>query len=203
MPNDIFIYIGENAAGQVIEYCQEHHKDKLMLVADENTYAAAGQSLEAKLKAAGFDVKTALLTGEEIIATERYFVDVMLQTGQEERAYIAVGSGSITDITRFVSFHTRSDFMAFPTAASVDGYTSAGAPSVIVGFKKTVMCHSPEAVFGDLAVLSAAPQVMTSGRSAAVVMVSAPPWLLPCTPMRLPSISGRLSAKSTARLASM
>ena len=162
MPNDIFIYIGENAAGQVIEYCQEHHKDKLMLVADENTYAAAGQSLEAKLKAAGFDVKTALLTGEEIIATERYFVDVMLQTGQEERAYIAVGSGSITDITRFVSFHTRSDFMAFPTAASVDGYTSAGAPSVIVGFKKTVMCHSPQAVFGDLAVLSAAPQVMTA-----------------------------------------
>ena len=162
MSNDIFIYIGENAADQLIKYCHEHQKDKLMLVADENTYAAAGESLEAKLKEARFDVKTALLTGEEIIATERYFIDVMMQTGPEKRAYIAVGSGSITDITRFVSYHTRSGFIAFPTAASVDGYTSAGAPSVIVGFKKTVMCHSPEAVFGDLAVLSAAPQVMTA-----------------------------------------
>jgi glycerol-1-phosphate dehydrogenase [NAD(P)+] len=162
MQNDIFIYIGQNAAEQLIEYCQEHHTDKFMLVADENTFAAAGQSLEAKFTDAGFDVKTALLTGEEIIATERYFVDVMLQTGQEARTYLAVGSGSITDITRFVSFHTRSDFIVFPTAASVDGYTSAGAPSVIVGFKKTVMCHSPQAVFGDLAVLSAAPQVMTA-----------------------------------------
>lgn len=162
MQNDIFIYIGKNAAEQLIEYCHKHRQDKFMIVADENTYAAAGQSLAAKLKAAGFDVKTALLTGEEIMANEHYFIEVMLQAGQEARTYLAVGSGSITDITRFVSFHTRSDFIAFPTAASVDGYTSAGAPSVIAGFKKTVMCHSPQAVFGDLAILSAAPQVMTA-----------------------------------------
>jgi glycerol-1-phosphate dehydrogenase [NAD(P)+] len=162
MPNDIFVYIGDNAAERVITYCHQHRRDRLMLVADENTYAAAGQSVEAKLKAAGFDVKTALLTGEEVIANAHYFVQVMLQTGREARTYLAVGSGSITDITRFVSFHTRSDFIAFPTAASVDGYTSAGAPSVIAGFKKTVMCHSPQAVFGDLATLSAAPQEMTA-----------------------------------------
>ncbi|MCB9101658.1 MAG: iron-containing alcohol dehydrogenase [Anaerolineales bacterium] len=162
MSNDIFIYIGPNAAEQLIEYSHKYSQDKFMIVADENTYAAAGQSLETQLKVAGFDVKTALLTGAEIIADEHYFIDVMLQAGQEARTYLAVGSGSITDITRFVSFHTRTDFIAFPTAASVDGYTSAGAPSVIAGFKKTVMCHSPQAVFGDLAVLSAAPQVMTA-----------------------------------------
>jgi glycerol-1-phosphate dehydrogenase [NAD(P)+] len=162
MRDDIHIYVGPNASDRLIEFCRNHNLDKLMLVVDDNTYAAAGQHLAAQLTASGFDVKTSLLKGEEIIATERYFVQVMLDTGWETRTFVAVGSGSITDITRFVSFHTRSDFICFPTAASVDGYTSAGAPSVIVGFKKTVMCHSPLGVFGDLDVLSAAPQEMTA-----------------------------------------
>ncbi|MBE7556100.1 MAG: sn-glycerol-1-phosphate dehydrogenase [Anaerolineales bacterium] len=160
MRDDFFIYIGKNAADKLIGYCQNHDLDQLMLVADDNTYAAAGRQLSATLKAAGFDVRTSLLKGEEITATEQHFVQVLLDTGREERTFIAVGSGSITDITRFVSFHTRSNFIVFPTAASVDGYTSAGAPSVIAGFKKTVMCQSPLAVFGDTDVLSAAPQKM-------------------------------------------
>ncbi len=162
MRDDIYIYIGKNAATPLIEFCYKHHLDKFMLVADDNTYAAAGQQLSEKLKAAGFDVKTSLLKGEEIVASEQYFVQVMLDTRREERTFVAVGSGSLTDITRFVSFHTRSNFIAYPTAASVDGYTSAGAPSVIAGFKKTVYCQSPLGVFGDIDVLSAAPQKMSA-----------------------------------------
>ncbi len=162
MSEDIFVYIGHNATDSLIEYCQKNNLTKLMLVFDENTYAAAGQRLAQQLTAAGFNLKSVLLTGDEIIADEHYFVQVMLAAGREARTYVAVGSGSITDITRFVSFHTGASFISFPTAASVDGFTSAGAPSVIAGFKKTVYCHSPLAVFGDLAVLSAAPQVMTA-----------------------------------------
>jgi glycerol-1-phosphate dehydrogenase [NAD(P)+] len=162
MRDDLFIYIGQNASDSLIEFCNNKNLTKLMLVVDANTYAAAGKQLAEKLRSAGFDVKVSHLKGEEIIATEQYFIQVMLDTGREERTFIAVGSGSITDITRFVSFHTRSQFIAFPTAASVDGYTSAGAPSVIVGFKKTVYCQSPLGVFGDIDVLSAAPQKMSA-----------------------------------------
>lgn len=162
MRDDLFIYIGHNAADHLLDYCTNRHIEKLMLVADDNTYAAAGQQLAGKLKAAGLDVKTSLLKGQEIVADEHYFIQVMLNAGREKRTFVAVGSGSITDITRFVSFHTRTDFIAFPTAASVDGYTSAGAPSVIGGFKKTVMCQSPRAVFGDLEVMSGAPQKMSA-----------------------------------------
>ncbi len=160
MRDDIFIYVGPNAGDSLIEYCQKNNLTKLMLVADDNTYAAAGRRLAEKLTASGFDVKTSLLKGQEIVTDEHYFVQVLLDTGREKRTFISVGSGTITDITRFVSFHTHTGFIAFPTAASVDGFTGAGAPSVLAGFKKTVMCHSPMAVFGDLAVLSAAPQKM-------------------------------------------
>jgi glycerol-1-phosphate dehydrogenase [NAD(P)+] len=160
--DDIFIYVGKNAGDQLMSFCQKRGLGSLMLVVDDNTYAAAGRQLAERLKSSGFDVKVAHLTGEEITANEDYFIQVMLATGDEDRSFVAVGSGSITDITRFVSFHRRSNFIAYPTAASVDGYTSAGAPSVIRGFKKTVYCHSPLGVFADLAVLSAAPQEMTA-----------------------------------------
>ncbi len=160
MPTDISIYIGSNASEPLLTYCQTNHFTKLLLVADDNTYAAAGAALADKLKAAGLEVKICRLKGQEITADAPNFVQVLLEAGPEAWTYLAVGSGSITDITRFVSYYTRSQFIAYPTAASVDGFTSAGAPSVIGGFKKTVMCHSPLAVFGDIEVLSAAPQKM-------------------------------------------
>jgi glycerol-1-phosphate dehydrogenase [NAD(P)+] len=162
MRTDISIYVGPQAADRLVEFCRQKKLQALMLVVDDNTHAAAGQALANKLRAGGFDVKISMLKGEEITATEQYFVQVMLDTGRDRRTFVAVGSGSITDITRFVSYHTGADFIAYPTAASVDGYTSAGAPSVIVGFKKTVMCHSPLGVFGDIDVLCAAPQAMNA-----------------------------------------
>lgn len=160
MQDNIFTYIGNNAVKPLTDFCKEQNISKLMLVADNNTYAAFGEAVHNQLSANGFDIKTSVLSGEEIIANEHYFVQVLLDTDQQARTFLAVGSGSITDITRFVSYHTRCNFIAVPTAASVDGFTSAGAPSVIDGFKKTVYCQSPLAVFGDIDVLSAAPQKM-------------------------------------------
>jgi glycerol-1-phosphate dehydrogenase [NAD(P)+] len=79
---------------------------------------------------------------------------------QQERTFVAVGSGTITDITRFVSHRTRGQFISVPTAPSVDGFTSIGAPMIIEGVKKTVYCHAPVAIFADLNTLCAAPQAM-------------------------------------------
>jgi len=162
MQHKISIYIGHDATKPLMDFCRQQGIQDLLLVADENTYAAFGETINNELSTNGFDVKTSMLTGDEVLANEHYFVQVLLDTDRKARTFLAVGSGSITDITRFVSYHTRCNFIAAPTAASVDGFTSAGAPSVIGGFKKTIYCHSPLAVFGDLDVLSAAPQKMTA-----------------------------------------
>jgi glycerol-1-phosphate dehydrogenase [NAD(P)+] len=59
-----------------------------------------------------------------------------------------------------VSHRTRGQFISVPTAPSVDGFTSIGAPMIIEGVKKTVYCHAPIAIFADLNTLCAAPQAM-------------------------------------------
>ena len=157
---DIPITIGEEAIPEMLRYCQERNLDRFLLVSDENTHAVLGARAEAALKARDWDVRTVILSGEEVIADEEYIVQVLLAAGREKWTYVAVGSGTITDITRFCSHRTRNDFISLPTAPSVDGYTSIGAPLVVRRVKMTASAQPPVAVFADLPALCDAPREM-------------------------------------------
>ena len=84
----------------------------------------------------------------------------MVTTDREPRTYVAVGSGTITDITRFVSWRTGNPFVAMPTAPSVDGFASLGAPLILGGVKTTILTQPPKAIFADLDTLVTAPRAM-------------------------------------------
>lgn len=160
MRTDIPIYIGNQAIPEMVRYCQAECLDRFLLVSDEDTHAALGARAETALRTQGWDVRTVILTSEEVIADEEHIVQVLLAAGREERTYVAVGSGTITDITRFCSHRTRNDFISLPTAPSVDGYASIGAPLVVRRVKTTVLAQPPVAIFADLPTLRAAPREM-------------------------------------------
>jgi len=151
------IYIGKDAIPNLIQYCENQHLGRFTLVADQNTYPVLGKAVEDAFRAHGFDVNTVILSGQEIIADEHTIMQVLVRASKEERVYLAVGSGTITDIVRFVSHRARTSFISVPTAPSVDGFTSPGAPLVIARLKQTIPAQPPAAVFADLATLSAAP----------------------------------------------
>ena len=152
------VYIGNQAVAEFIRYCQQQELKEFLLVADANTYRALGETVDKALRAQGFDVVTVVLQGDEVIANEHYLVRVLLGYDRRQRVFLAAGSGTITDITRFVSHRTGRDFISLPTAPSVDGFTSIGAPLVVGGLKQTIICQAPRAVFADLPTLSAAPR---------------------------------------------
>jgi glycerol-1-phosphate dehydrogenase [NAD(P)+] len=154
------VTVDAQAVEHLVRFCREQGRSKLFLVADRNTYRAQGEAVAEALKAEGFDVMQILLTGKEVIADGEHVFAVMRALDLNERTFLAVGSGTITDITRFVSHRTRGQFISVPTAPSVDGFTSTGAPMIIEGVKKTVYCHAPIAIFADIDTLCAAPQAM-------------------------------------------
>jgi len=158
--SEISIYIGENAIGRLVEHCLSAALSRFLLVADETTYAVLGQTVENALRQKGWDVQTVVLRGKEVIADEHYIMQVFVRADTADRVYLAVGSGTVTDITRFVSHRSKSSFISIPTAPSVDGFTSPVAPLVIEGLKITAAAHPPLAVFADLPTLCAAPQRM-------------------------------------------
>jgi glycerol-1-phosphate dehydrogenase [NAD(P)+] len=154
------VTIDDRAVEHLTEFCRAQGLQKLFMVADTHTFAAQGRAVQEALVAAGFDFKSIVFTDEEVIADAAHLFDVLVAAGGEARTYLAVGSGTLTDITRFASHRTHSQFIAVPTAPSVDGFASIGAPLIVHGVKITVICQAPLALFADLRTLAQAPQKM-------------------------------------------
>ncbi len=152
--------VAPDAVPPLLDFCRERGLHRFFLVADPNTYQVLGQRVEAALRASEIDVKTILLSGEEIITDEHYIVQALVETRGEDRSFIAVGSGTVTDITRFIIHRSLEIFISLPTAPSVDGYTSIVAPMVVGKYKYPVPAQPPAAVFADLPTLCAAPRAM-------------------------------------------
>src|SRR5690625_3105253 len=159
------IMIEKGALQQITSYVKEKKFTKLVLVVDENTKNVAGQQLEKLLGDKGNTVTTVELRPNkhgQVIANEETLVQLLVETPSDTQAILAIGSGTIHDIVRFVSYKMNIPFVSVPTAASVDGFTSKGAPLIFRGFKETIQTASPLAVFADIDVLKAAPREMTA-----------------------------------------
>jgi len=159
------IRIERGALNEAAAYAARKGLRRATLVCDERTYAAAGKALEERLQSEGVAFNTIKLIANangDVLADELSVVQTFLETPQESEALFAVGAGTIHDVARFVSFKMNLPFVSVPTAASVDGFNSMGAPLIVRGFKTTYQLHSPIAVFADLDVLTAAPRAMSA-----------------------------------------
>jgi glycerol-1-phosphate dehydrogenase [NAD(P)+] len=147
---------------KVAPYLREQGYRQILLVADDHTYAAAGEQLMGLLEVAGVKTRVVLIQPDaqgDVVADEIAIVQLLLEIRPDETdALLAVGSGTIHDIVRFAAHKTGKPFVSVPTAPSVDGFTSAGAPLIVRGVKKTVPAVPPVAIFADLDILMAAPQ---------------------------------------------
>ncbi|MCZ8519281.1 MULTISPECIES: sn-glycerol-1-phosphate dehydrogenase [Paenibacillus] len=159
------VVIDRGALAVLPSYAQERGLRSLLLVCDRRTAEAAGEALLERCREAQLEAKLVVLTEDEhgeLAADERAIVQLLLHVDAASQAIVAVGSGTIHDIVRFAAFKTDRVFLSVPTASSVDGFASVGAPLILGGFKQTIPACAPEAVFADLALLAGAPQVMTA-----------------------------------------
>ncbi|MCF3932427.1 sn-glycerol-1-phosphate dehydrogenase [Acuticoccus sp. M5D2P5] len=131
-----------------------------MVVADENTFAAAGKAVVERLEAAGVDVATHILPArprpKPTVELGRSIADAL-----GDRTPISVGSGVLNDVTKYAAHSRDRAYLCIATAASMDGYSSAGAPLSDQGFKKTIPCRAPHAILADLDVIARAPAEMS------------------------------------------
>jgi len=113
------------------------------------TFARAGHVTAAELIAA-----RSMLESEAAALARRL---------EGAEAIVAVGSGTINDLTKYVTAQDGRAYCVFGTAASMDGYASTTASMGLEsGLKISLPAHSPKGVFLDLGVLSAAPPRMNA-----------------------------------------
>ncbi len=150
------IYVESNAISHLTHLCKGYNN--ILLVADENTFGAAGihteKALEGKsLKKVIFSGKTVLIPNEDAIAlVEDSLCNIDL--------IIGIGSGVIQDLCKYVSFFNKIPYMVVATAPSMDGYASSGAAMILKGMKETVPAGLPLAIVADTDVLCDAPMEM-------------------------------------------
>lgn len=134
----------------------------VLLIADDNTFAAAGEAVEATLREAGVAVERHVLPGrprpKPTVELAESLCPLLAAGGALP---VAVGSGVLNDLVKYAAHRLERPYLCVATAASMDGYASAGSPLSDRGFKKTIPCRAPAAILADLDVLAAAPAEMT------------------------------------------
>ncbi len=154
--NDVLVHIGKFAK----QMCSKI-KSSVLVVTDNNTYEAYGKKVVKHL--ISLDVETVSYSfnrDETLVPDETAVGELLLAVPKNTACIIAVGSGTINDICRFISYKTHIPYAIVATAPSVDGYASTVSPLMIKGHKTTLEAVYPKAIFADPQVLCNAPEVL-------------------------------------------
>lgn len=121
-----------------------------VVIYDENTYKAQGVIRPAA-------DQEIVLDPDHLHANEIGVGLVMDQLSEQAQVLVAIGSGTIHDITRYCAYLRGIPFVSCPTAASVDGFCSSVAAMTWEGAKKTLTAVAPMLVLADTRVIAGAP----------------------------------------------
>jgi glycerol-1-phosphate dehydrogenase [NAD(P)+] len=157
------IVIENDALQRVPVLLREHFKiSSVFLIADENTMAAAGNRLGKDLIESGFTLATHVFPATPYLKAKVENADTFLSRLQDHGGVpVAAGSGVINDLVKYAAFQIGKPYLSIATAASMDGYASAGAPLSKKGFKHTIPCAPPRVIVADLGIISNAPKAMS------------------------------------------
>ncbi|MDB4868393.1 MAG: sn-glycerol-phosphate dehydrogenase [Cohnella sp.] len=160
------VVLEAGAIKRVGPYLKDRTWRKIVVVADKNTYMAAGPALMDTLSEANLDVHLTVIQPDgqgDVIADETAVVQLLLDLkAHHANSVLALGTGTLHDIARFAAYTTGIPFISVPTAPSVDGFNSKGAPLILRGEKKTIQAIGPDAIFADLDILAGAPASMVA-----------------------------------------
>lgn len=137
---------------------------RAVIIADERTFALAGRVVAGGLAAAGVGCAAPFIFRDPALYAEFRFVEELeASLRQHDAVPVAVGSGTINDLTKFAAHRAGRDaYLCVATAASMDGYTAFGASITFRGAKQTFNCPAPRAVIADIDVIRRAPAEMTA-----------------------------------------
>ena len=156
--------LGKGVLREVPALAREHWPGlKPLLVADGNTWKAAGAAVHEILREASIEQEEPFIFPASPTLHADYAHVPELARRLRGTFPVAVGSGTINDLVKRASFEAGTPgYLCVATACSVDGYTSYGAALVVEGFKKTVPCPAPLGILADSDVLATAPMDMTA-----------------------------------------
>ena len=163
------LVLKKDALAEIPELLSEYFKfNAVCLIADENTFNAAGRKVKKCLENSGIKISGSyIFPGEPRLHAEYSHVSFLKEwlsslPDSPHIVPIAIGAGTVNDLVKCTSSELKLPYFCVPTAASVDGYTANGAALLMDGFKQTVPCSAPMVLAADTEVIALAPAYLSS-----------------------------------------
>ncbi|MFN7612921.1 MAG: iron-containing alcohol dehydrogenase [Alphaproteobacteria bacterium] len=132
---------------------------RVLLVSDSNTWKAAGAAVYPLLSAQQPVIRAHL---EAEVLPSLAVTRRLIALAEDVDFLLAVGSGTINDLTKYTAHQLGKPYGVVATAASMNGYAAANASLWDGPHKTSFAATPPRAIFADLDVLTAAPAYLTA-----------------------------------------
>ena len=138
------VLIGKDLCGEMPRLVAEHTGPKPLWLADSNTWDALRKAdLDHKSGRPAGEEALLLLPGKPHADSEQVGRVCGRVEGEGFSGIVAIGSGTVNDIAKMSATLSGVPYIAFATAASMNGYTSGIAAILADGLKITVPARPP------------------------------------------------------------
>jgi len=155
------VITGSGAITRLPDLLDQMQAYKLYLLADKNTYAAAGEAVVANLKGRKYHI---YIFDKDALEPDEASVGLAIMHYRPCDAVLAIGSGVINDIGKIVAATASKPYIIVGTAPSMDGYASSTSSMTVDGLKTSLNSKCADVIIGDTDILASAPiKMMASG----------------------------------------
>lgn len=151
------VIVERGAIRRLPEVLARYGAKKPFLLADENTFAAAGARVCAVLRDAGFACGSYIFPATALEPDERAVGAAVMHFDDSCDLILGVGSGVINDIGKILSRTANRPYVIVGTAPSMDGYASATSSMARDSLKISLPSRCANVILGDTEVLRDAP----------------------------------------------
>ena len=153
------VLIGSDVLQQLPELVKKHGYSRPFIVCDEITYRIAGRSCHQALLDSGISAAAHIIG--HMGFDEATLGELVINMPADCDLWIAVGTGSITDMVRYATYKLRLPCFTVATGAPMDGFAASIGVMNVNNLKATMEAHNTEVIIGDTNILKGAPYRMT------------------------------------------
>ena len=154
------VIVGKGVVAALPELVKAANIKKPFILADKNTYQAAGEKVCRLLAEAGIGYTLHVIDQETPEPDEYTVGSVMMHFDTACDLIIGVGSGVINDVCKILSKISGKLYYIVATAPSMDGYASETSSMSRDGLKISLPTKKADVVIGDIDILKSAPDRM-------------------------------------------
>ena len=158
--NIAHICIEKGAIEKLPEFIIDFRAKNPFVLADKNTFEAAGKKVCAILENASISYKKYVFSTWDIEPDEKAIGSAIMHFDPTCDLVIAVGSGVINDIGKILANTAKLPYFIVGTAPSMDGYASDSSSMSMDGLKVSLASKCADVIIGDIDILKNAPMKM-------------------------------------------